>query len=238
MFLAGTNITMIYFTLKGNFKKIRQNSEFIFYSITVISFIVLVSLFLIRLNGFSAGKALCEAAFEVVSLVSTTGYFSNDHNLWSNAIIILLFTLMFTGGMSGSTSGGIKILRLLIITKNNRQEMKRLIHPSAFIPVRVDRHVVPNNMIILLLVFIILYFITICIGAFVLAVMDYDIITSFSTSASMLANIGPGIGPFGPFENYSAMPVPGKLFLSFLMLLGRLEMVSVLLLLTRGFYRR
>ena len=238
MFLAATNITLIYFSIKGKFRKIRQNNEFIFYVILIVSFAILAAFLLVRQNGFGVGKAIYEGAFEVVSLISTTGYYTNDHNLWSNALLILLFTLMFTGGMSGSTSGGIKILRLLIITKNNRQEMKRLIHPSAFIPVRIDRHVVPSNIIILLLVFIILYFITVCVGAFVLAVMDFDIITSFSTSASMLANIGPGIGPFGPFENYSEMPDQGKVFLSFLMLLGRLELVSVLLLLTRGFYRR
>jgi trk system potassium uptake protein TrkH len=152
--------------------------------------------------------------------------------------MILLFILMFSGAMSGSTSGGIKIIRLLLVTKNNRKEMRRLIHPNAYIPVRLDNHVVPGSIIHYLLIFIVIYTITLCTGALVLAIMDYDLMTSFSTSASMLANIGPGFGPFGPFEKYSTMADPGKLFLSFMMLLGRLELASVLLLLTRGFYRQ
>lgn len=237
MFLAGTSMPVIYFAIKRNFRRIRDNNEFVFYAVVSVLFIGLVSVLLMLHNGYGPAKALREGSFEVVSVITTTGYYTSDHDLWSNALIIIVFTLMFTGGMAGSTSGGIKSLRLLLITKNNRQEMKRLIHPNAFIPVRLDNHIVSNNLILFLLVFIILYFITLCIGAFFLSIMDYDIITSFSTSASMLANIGPGLGKFGPFENFSAMPVQGKLFLSFLMLLGRLEIMSLLLVLTRGFYR-
>jgi trk system potassium uptake protein TrkH len=144
---------------------------------------------------------------------------------------------MFTGGTAGSTSGSIKIVRLLLITKNNRQEMKRLIHPNAFIPVRLDKHIIPQSTIYNLLVFIILYFIVMCFGTFIISIMGYDIVTSFSTSASMLGNIGPGIGTFGPFTNYSAVPMAGKWFLSGLMLLGRLELLTVMILFTRNFYR-
>ena len=115
--------------------------------------------------------------------------------------------------------------------------MKRLIHPNAFIPVRLDKHVIPDTTILYLLIFIFLYFISLCIGAFVISLMDYDMITSFSTSASMLGNIGPGLGTFGPFSNYASLPAEGKLFLTFLMLLGRLELITLLLLLTRNFYR-
>jgi trk system potassium uptake protein TrkH len=238
MFLSGTSITLMYFVIKRNFRKLSENNEFVFYSSLTFIFIFLVSLLLIIQNGFGFGRALCEGSFEVVSMITTTGFYSNDYNLWSPSVMILLFILMFSGAMSGSTSGGIKIIRLLLITKNNRKEMRRLIHPSAYIPVRLDNHVVPGSVIHYLLIFIVLYAITVCTGALVLSVMDYDLITSFSTSASMLANIGPGFGPFGPFEKYSTMADQGKLFLSFLMVLGRLELASVLLLLTRGFYRQ
>jgi trk system potassium uptake protein TrkH len=115
--------------------------------------------------------------------------------------------------------------------------MKRLIHPNAYIPVSLDKHIVQQSTINNLLIFITLYFITLCFGTFIISVMGYDMITSFSTSASMLGNIGPGLGTFGPFTNYSAVPMAGKWFLSGLMLLGRLELLTVMILFTRNFYR-
>lgn len=236
MFLAGTNMTIIYFGMKGNFKKIARNNEFIFYSIICFIFILLVSSILHFKSGFSTGKALLDGSFHVISIITTTGFYTQDHNLWGGMIIIILFILMFTGGTSGSTSGGIKIVRLLLITKNNRQEQKRLIHPNAFIPVRLDRRVIPQGLIYNLLVFMTLYFFMICLGAFIISFMGYDIITSFSTSASMLGNIGPGFGTFGPFTNYSALPMAGKWFLSALMLLGRLELLTVMILFSKDFY--
>jgi trk system potassium uptake protein len=237
MFLAGTNMTLIYFGIKGNFKKIAGNSEFVFYSLICFIFVVMVSLILYFKSGFPAGKAILDGAFHVISIVTTTGFYTQDHNLWGNMILIIFFILMFTGGTSGSTSGGIKIVRLLLVTKNNRQELKRLIHPNAFIPVRLDKRVIPQNTIYNLLVFITLYLFVMCLGAFIISFMGYDIITSFSTSASMIGNIGPGIGTFGPFTNYSTLPIAGKWFMSVLMLLGRLELLTVMILFSRSFYR-
>ena len=237
MFIAGTNMTLVYFGLKGNFKKIVGNSEFIFYVIICSGFILLVSLLLFFKSGFSAGKALLDGAFHVISIITTTGFYTQDHNLWGGIILIIFFILMFTGGTSGSTAGGIKIVRLLLVTKNSRQELKRLIHPTAFIPVRIDKRLISQNTIYNLLVFVTLYFFVMCLGAFIVSFMGYDIITSFSTSASMLGNIGPGLGTFGPFTNYSALPMAGKWILSVLMLLGRLELLTVMILFSRNFYR-
>ena len=151
---------------------------------------------------------------------------------------MILFILMFTGGMSGSTSGGIKILRLLIVAKNNRKESRRLVHPHAFLPVRLDKKRVPDNIVHNLIIFISLYFITICAGTLAFSFMDFDLVTSFSTTASMLGNIGPGLGRFGPFTNYADVPAAGKFFLSGLMLMGRLELLTVIILFTRSFYKR
>jgi trk system potassium uptake protein TrkH len=236
MFIAGTNMTMIYFGLKGNFKKIAGNNEFIFYSLICFAFIILVSLILFFQSGFTPGKALLDGTFHVISIITTTGYYTQDHNLWGPIVLIIFFILMFTGGTSGSTSGGLKIVRLLLVTKNNRQEFKRLIHPNAFIPVRLDKKIVPQSIIYNLLVFITLYFFVMCFGALIMSFMGYDIITSFGTSASMLGNIGPGLGTFGPFTNYSALPMAGKWFLSILMLLGRLELLTVMILFSKSFY--
>ena len=120
--------------------------------------LLLVSCILFFKSGFSAGKAMLDGSFHVISIITTTGFYTQDHNLWGNLIIIIFFVLMFTGGTAGSTSGGIKIVRLLLITKNNRQEMKRLIHPNAFIPVRLDKRIIPQTTIYNLLVFIMIIF--------------------------------------------------------------------------------
>ncbi|MCX6255490.1 MAG: TrkH family potassium uptake protein [Bacteroidia bacterium] len=237
MFIAGTNMTLLYFGLKGNFRKIFGNNEFIFYTLICFVFVVIVSSVLRFKTGFSSGKAILDGSFHVISIITTSGFYTQDHNLWGNIVVIMFFILMFTGGTAGSTSGGIKIVRLLLITKNNRQELKRIIHPNAFIPVRLDKRIIPQNTIYNLLVFIILYFFVMCFGTFIISLMGYDLIASFSTSASMLGNIGPGIGTFGPFTNYSAVSMAGKWFLSGLMLLGRLELLTVMVLFTRNFYR-
>lgn len=238
MFIAGTNIAYIYFGLKGNFKKIFGNNEFFFYSLMTAAFIVLVSLVLIFKAGFSPGKSILDGSFHVISIITTTGFYTHDFNLWGDIIIMIFFILMFTGGTAGSTSGGIKIVRLVLITKNSRQELRRLIHPNAFIPVRLDKRIIPQTTIYNLLVFITIYFLTVCSAAFVISFMGYDLIASFSTSASMLGNIGPGLGTFGPFTNYSELPMTGKFFLSGLMLLGRIELLTLMILFTRNFYRR
>ena len=237
MFLAGINLPIIYFAMKGNFKKISGNNEFAFYSLLCLGFIIVASAFLYLTEGFKPGTAFLESAFHIISIITTTGYYSLNFNQWGDIMIMLLFILMFTGGTSGSTSGGIKIIRLLLITKNNRKELQRLIHPNAFIPVRLDEHIVTQNNIYYLLVFITLYFIIICASAFFVSLMGNDIVTSFSTSASMLANIGPGLGKFGPFTNYSSLPMAGKYFLAGLMLIGRLELLTVLILFSKSFYR-
>jgi trk system potassium uptake protein TrkH len=238
MFFAGTNMTLIYFGLKRNFKKIAGNNEFIFYVIVVFIFILTGSFLLWQKSGYPAGKALLEGSFQIVSIITTTGFYHTDYNQWGNLLILILFILMFTGGTSGSASGSVKIIRLLLITRNARHEMRRMIHPNAFIPVRLDRKIISQNTIHNLLIFITLYFLLICFSSLVISLMGKDIVTSFSTSAAMLGNIGPGLGSFGPFSNYAAVPMAGKWFFSFLMLIGRLELLSVLILFIPDFYRR
>ena len=237
MFLAGTNMALVYFALKGNFRKATGNNEFVFYTMICIVFIMISSAILLLRGGIPAGKAIGDGAFHVISIITTTGFYTQDYSLWGYSMILVIFILMFTGGTAGSTSGGIKCVRLLLVTRNNRQELKKLIHPNAFLPVRLDRHIIPRNTIYNVLVFLTLYFFVLCISTFIISAMGYDPITSFSTSASMLANVGPSLGTFGPFSNYSALPMFGKWFLSALMLLGRLELMSVMILFTRSFYR-
>jgi trk system potassium uptake protein len=237
MFLAGTNLALVYFSFKGNLRKSIGNNEFIFYTTICTVFTVIGVVILLLKGDYPVGRSIADSAFHIISIITTTGYYTQDYSLWGYSMIMVVFILMFTGGTAGSTSGGIKIIRLLLVTRNSRLELKRLIHPNAFMPVRLDRHIVPQSTIYNVLVFLTLYFFVVCISTFVVSAMGYDIITSFSTSASMLANIGPSLGTFGPFSNYAALPMPGKWFLSALMLLGRLELLTVMILFTRSFYR-
>jgi len=238
MFLAGTNMALIYFALKGRIRKMTGNNEFVFYSSVCVIFILISSTILFFTGDSPMGKVIMDSTFHIVSVITTTGYYTQNYALWGYTMILIVFLLMFTGGTAGSASGGIKIVRLLLISKSSRQELKRLIHPSAFLPVRLDRHLISQSTIYNVHVFLTLYFFVICLSTFIISMMGYDIITSFSTSASMLANLGPSLGTFGPFSNYSALPMAGKWFLSTLMLLGRLELLSVMILFTKSFYRR
>jgi len=238
MFIAGLNPAIIYYAFKFNIRKITGNSEFILYACLVTGFSLVVTLVLLLDQGMAAGKSFQTAFLHVVSIVTTTGYYSEDFNQWGSFLLLIIFILMFTGGMAGSASGGIKMMRLMIISKNSRRETRKLVHPSAYLPVRVDRKSVPDHLINNLLIYFSLYFIMVCGGTLVLSFMDYDIITSFSTTASMLANLGPGIGTFGPFTDYSNLPEAGKWFLGGLMLIGRLEFLAVMVLFTRSFYKR
>jgi trk system potassium uptake protein len=237
MFLAGTNMTIIYFWFKKNLKKVFTDHEYIYYFIICFVFSVIVSFVLQNKTGLT-GRSIMDGTFHVVSIITTTGFYTSDYDLWSNFLVLILFILMFTGGTAGSTSGGIKIVRLMILTKNSRLELRRLLHPNAYIPVRLNHKTIPQNIVYNVLVFVTLYFFILILSAMIISFMGYDLITSFGTSASMLANIGPGLGKLGPFSDYSTVPVAGKWFMSFLMLLGRLELITVLILFSRSFYRK
>jgi trk system potassium uptake protein len=238
MFIAGTNMTIFYFGAKRYFGKIYASNEFVFYLGICLLFSILVSTILYAKELFSPLNSFINGTFHVVSIITSTGYYTSDYTLWGNFVVLLMFILMFTGGCAGSASGGIKITRLMIMTKNSRMELRRLIHPNAYIPVRLNQRIVPQNLVYNVLVFIAIYFLIICASAMILSFMGFDLLTSFGTSASMLGNIGPGLGSLGPFTTYSALPVAGKLFLSGLMFLGRLELMTVLILFARSFYRR
>jgi trk system potassium uptake protein TrkH len=238
MFIAGTNMAIVYFGLKGNFRKILSYNEFIFYSVVCLFFSILVSIVLKLTGYYPIRDSIINGTFQVISIITTTGYYTDNYSLWGNFLIMILFILMFSGGTSGSTSGGVKIVRLSILTKNNRMDLKRLIHPNAFLPVKINNRILPQNIVYNVLVFVTLYFLIICLSAIVISLMGYDIITSFGTSAAMLGNIGPGLGTFGPFTNYAAMPFAGKWFMTILMLLGRLELMTVLILFSKSFYRK
>lgn len=237
MVIAGTNFALAYFGLHGRFRKIFENEEFIFYTGLLLLFILGVGAVLHFSLGYELESSFRHAAFQVVSIVTTTGYATSDYALWGPFLILIMFILMFTGGSAGSTGGGIKMVRLLLLVKNSRQELRRLINPNAVIPVRLNHRAVPQNILYNVLAFIVFYFLITGVSAMIIAAMGYDLATSFSSVAATLGNIGPGLGKVGPTMNYAHFPVAGKWFLSFLMLLGRLELFTVLVLFSKWFYR-
>jgi trk system potassium uptake protein TrkH len=238
MFLAGTNFTLSYFAFHLRFRKVWRNEEFRYYLGFILGFTALLTLILSFTEVQSLEESFRHSVFQVVSIVTTTGFVTFDYLSWIPLAGILLFMMMFLGGSAGSTGGGIKILRIVLLIKNSSMELRRMIHPNAVIPVRFNRNAVPPDILNNVFAFVSFYIITVIIGVVVMASMGYDLGTSFGAVAATLGNIGPGIGLVGPVENYSHIPVFGKWFLSFLMLIGRLELFTVLILFSPGFWRK
>jgi trk system potassium uptake protein len=237
MFIAGINFALAYFAFKGKFSKVFSNDEFRFYAFVTLFFTLLVASVLWLRNGFSPMDAVIDGAFQVVSIITTTGFATSDYLLWGNFLVLIMFLLMFTGGSTGSTGGGIKMLRLLILTRNSREELHRLIHPNAILPVRINGKAIPPALINNVLAFVVFYFLVTGLSVIVISFFGYDLSSSFGAVAATLGNIGPGIGDVGPVANYSHFPDFAKWFLSFLMLIGRLELFTVLILFSRTFYK-
>ncbi len=176
--------------------------------------------------------------FQVISIITTTGYITADYTLWTPFLLVFFFGLMFLGGSAGSTSGGVKVVRHLIMIKNGFLEFKRTLHPNAILPVRYNTKAVSENIVFNILAFFILYMLSFIIGALGFAFLGLDFESAIGVAASSLGNVGPAIGEFGPTSNYASLPNIGKWWSSFLMLIGRLELFTVLILLTPYFWRK
>jgi trk system potassium uptake protein TrkH len=238
MFLAGTNFTLSYFAMHGKFRKIWKNEEFKWYLGFIGGFAIVITLGLFFTTGGGLEIAFRNAIFQVVSILTTTGYATVDYLGWTPWMIVLIFILMFFGGSAGSTGGGPKIMRIVIMLKNSTQELKRMIHPNAVIPVRLNRHAVEESVVTNVLAFIAFYGIIAVTSMVIMSVLGNDFDTSVGAVAATLGNIGPGIGQVGPALNFSEIHVAGKWYLSFLMLVGRLELFTVLVLFSPLFWRR
>ncbi len=238
MLLAGANFALHYRFLQRKATAYQKNTEFRSY----IGIILSVTLFLMVIthiqNFYDYSEAFRKGLFQVVSLMTTTGFHSADYELWSTPAQFLLVMLMFIGGCAGSTGGGIKVVRIVLIFKHLAAQLKRLVHPHAVIPVRLNNKSVSREAITDILGFLLVYMLLFAISSFVMTLMGLDLISSVSTVISTLGNIGPGIGTIGPTENFAHIPAAGKWFLSFLMLAGRLEIFTVLIIFNRHFWIR
>jgi trk system potassium uptake protein len=238
MFLGGTNFTLLYLLLKGNVKNFLKNEEFKAYGfITVGLAMILVLLFSFE-NGKFQVEYLFNSLFNVVSIITTTGYGTVDYTLWHPLGLIIILGLMFTGASAGSTSGGFKLVRHIIILKNGITEFKKIIHPNAVLPVIYNGKPVKEKLVYNILAFFFVFLFTFLISTILLSLQGYDFETAIGASIGCLGNIGPGIGRVGPMGNYEFFNGATKFFLSFLMLAGRLEIFTFFILFSPAFWRR
>ncbi len=237
MFLGGTSFVLIYLGLKGNIKKVLDNEEFRSYLGITGLVTILVTLILMFKEGLHIEEAFRDAAFQVVSIITTTGFATADFTVWGGGATIIFFTLMFLGGSAGSTAGGVKIVRHLIIAKNSVIEFKRQLHPLAIIPVRFNNAPIPHEVTRNILAFVIIYLTIFGIGSVTLTLFGIDAVTAMGSVATSLGNIGPGLNETGPSFTFSHMPEFAKWTLSVLMVIGRLEIFTVLIIFTRYFWR-
>lgn len=249
MFFAGTNFVLSYFAFKGQVQKIIHDDEFKLYFKFVLVFTLVAALivyFKVDITDSTiqhpmvlgkAEAAFRHSLFQVLSVITTTGFITADFTMWTPFLVVFFFGLMFLGGSAGSTSGGIKVVRHLILIKNGFLEFKRALHPNAILPVRYNQKALQGNIVLNILGFFILYMLSFIIGALVFSMFNLDFESSIGLAASSLGNIGPALGEFGPVDNYAALPDLGKWWAAFLMLIGRLELFTVLILLTPFFWR-
>ncbi|MCH2032236.1 MAG: TrkH family potassium uptake protein [Tenacibaculum sp.] len=251
MFVAGTNFVLTYFALKGKVRKVIQSEEFKYYSLGIFSITAIVSLCIIFFKDPTlqtsidhpmvlgeVESAIRHSLFSVISVVTTTGFVTADFTMWSFFITGIFFSLFFVGGSAGSTSGGVKIVRHIVMLKNSFLEFKKSLHPNAIIPVRYDGKAVKQNIVFNILSFFILYMLIFIVGAVILTLMGLDLTSALGACASSLGNIGPAIGSVSPVDNFSHLSSSAKLFCSFLMLIGRLELFTVLILFSPFFWKK
>ena len=249
MFLAGSNFVLSYFVFKGKVQKAINDDEFKYYFFLTIIFAIIAALVVyfkanvpessyhpMVLGEFES--AFRHALFQVVSVITTTGFVTADFTNWTPFLKIFFFGLMFLGGSAGSTAGGVKVVRHILMIKNGLLEFKRTLHPRAIIPVRYNKKAVSENIVFNVLGFFILYMLVFIIGAVVLGAMGIDFETAIGGSASSLGNVGPAFGQLHPLANFNGLPEGGKWWCSFLMLLGRLELFTVLILFMPIFWKR
>lgn len=237
MFLAGTNFTLIYFGLVGKFKKVLKSDEFKAY-LTALVLLSLVLFFPIYTqSGSGAELAFRKAAFQVVSIVTTTGFVSDDYTQYGEGVAFICFMLLFLGGSAGSTSGGIKFVRHATFLKNSWLEFKRIVHPRAIVPLIINGEMVTGRIINNIMNFLLIYLITFVVGSLIISLLGYDLATSLGSVATCLGNVGPAIGHVGPVDNFAFFSPSAKVVLSIIMLLGRLELFTILILFTPFFWR-
>lgn len=251
MLIAGTNFVLTYFALKGKVQKVFKSEEFKYYFFGIISISTIIAIIIIfyqnpNLNTVlvhpkvlgEVESAIRHSLFMVTSVVTTTGFVTADFTMWNFFATGIFFALFFTGGSAGSTSGGVKVVRHIVMLKNSFLEFKKALHPNAIIPVRYDGQSVNQTIVFNILSFFIIYMLIFILSSVILTLFGLDFMSAIGAAASSLGNIGPAIGSVSPVDNFAHLTNSAKWFCSFLMLIGRLELFTVLILFTPFFWRK
>jgi len=237
MFLAGTSQLVYYYMVKLNFRKIKQNEELWFYIAVVLIAGTLATSILLIYTAKPPEEAFREGFFQVISILTCTGFASADFIFWPMAGVMLLFMLMFSGGCTGSTSGGIKMARHLVVIKNISSVFTKLTHPNMITSIRLNGKMINDSTNNTIVSFIILYLFLFLVGTVIVTATGVDPVSASTSVATCMAGIGPGLGIVGPMSNFSGMPELSKLVLSFLMIIGRLEIITVFVLFSKSFWK-
>ena len=238
MLFAGINFSLHYRLIKGNVRVFGKDPECRTFLLLVIIFVLIVTLNIYGSVYSSFTKAFRYAAFQVSSIITTTGFVTADYDKWPALSKIILLLCMFLGAMAGSTGGGMKIMRVMLLIRHGYHEIFRIIHPHAVTTVKVGGKPVPANILSSIWGFFILYIGLFVVATLIMASMGLDMISALASVAASIGNIGPGLGIVGPVQNYLSIPIAGKWILIFCMLLGRLEIYTVIILLVPEYWRK
>lgn len=239
MFIAGMNFVLLYWSLRGDFKRLTRNSELKYYFFLNLSVILIVSFELWSTIYPNFFEALRYGSFQVISISTGSGFSTANFDLWPSFSKWFLLMLMFFGGCAGSTTGSIKIIRIMVLFKKGYQELHKIIYPHAIVPIRVNAKPISPEIVSSITSFFLIYlFIFLISTLIVMAAEDLPIITAISACAASIGNVGPGLGEVGPAGNYANLSIFTKIVLSFLMLIGRLELFTILVIFTPAFWRR
>jgi len=235
MLIAGTNFTLHYAFLSGKWNSWVRDAEWRWFA--GIALLVSLSVF-VALGMSGVGWAFRDAAFNVVAVLSTTGFATTDFGQWPSFCLVLLIGLMFVGAMGGSTGGGFKIARAVVVLKHATGEVRKVLHPKGVFVTKLGRVPIRSEILLNVLAFLALYVVTHGVGSLLIAASGYDFITSTSAALAAMSSIGPGLGQVGPAEHYGHMGSMPHIVLSGLMLLGRLEFYTLLVLIIPGTWAR
>ncbi len=239
MFLSGINYSLLYVALlRGKLKRLMSNTEFQYYVCIMVIAVVIVTIGLLVGGESGFEESFRKALFQVVAIQTSTGFMSDDYMLWTPSLWMLLSMLMIVGSCAGSTSGGIKCVRIAIMSKVAHNEFRHFVHPNAVIPVRINRQVVSVNTKNIVLAFIFTYLVVLFVCWLLLMALGMNFTEAYGAVVSCLGNTGPALGSCGPAYSYSAIPTAAKWACSALMLTGRLELFTILLLFLPSFWKR
>jgi trk system potassium uptake protein TrkH len=238
MLFAGINFSLHYQFLKGDLRAFWRNPEFRFFIGAVVIFVLAVSSNVYHTVYETFSEAIRFGGFQVISIITTTGYTTADFEKWPSLSQTILLFCMFLGASAGSTGGGMKCLRIMLLLKHSYKQLFSLIHPRAVTQVKLGGRPISDEVLHSIWGYFVLYLGVFIVSSFLLAAMGVDVATSFAAVAATIGNIGPGLGLVGPTDNYAHIPMLGKWLLIFCMLLGRLEIYTILILFVPEFWRK